>query len=262
MKESKKFISPVASLLLRAFGSGRFTTPRESKRITSSVFPAHQMAYEVLTRSLAGRFIKSGSETYSKHIRQQRRRLPPALPPSTPFKHDPHSLTYRSFSTAVPAAANLEPFNESTRFEYLTPLPLYEVERPFQLLRPVREESNDKRDSNCQWDAVASETVTDVRGLAFEPTLDQQGFIVRRSPTVLTSEQFDNRDMTETFYMPEMYDLLKREVEGADLVVGFDHQVRIEMNGDRRRAEGGPGGGGSFTDQVLTVISNDYRPES
>ncbi len=32
--------------------------------------------------------------------------------------------------------------------------------------------------------------------------------------------------MTETFYMAEMYDLLKREVEGADLVVGFDHQVR------------------------------------
>ena len=31
--------------------------------------------------------------------------------------------------------------------------------------------------------------------------------------------------MTETFYMPEMYDLLKREVEDADLVVGFDHQV-------------------------------------
>lgn len=213
------------------------------------------MAQEVLTRSLSGRLIRPGCEIYSKHIRQQRRRLLPALPPRLPSKHHPHPLTYRSFSTAVPAAAKLEPFNESTRFEYLTPLPLYEVERPFQLLRPVREDSEDKRESNCQWDARASETVTDVRGLAFEPTLDQHGFIVRRAPTFLTSEQFDNRDMTETFYMPEMYDLLKREVEGADLVVGFDHQVRVDMRGSM-------GARVSFLDQVLTVVANGYRPES
>lgn len=218
------------------------------------------MAQEVLIRSLSARFIKSGSEIYSKHIRKQQRRPLPALPHSSQFKHDPHPLAHRSFSTAVPAAAKLEPFNESTRFEYLTPLPIYKVERPFQLLRPVREDSIDKRESNCQWDATASETVTDVRGLAFEPTLDQHGFIVRGAPTIFTSEQFENRDMTETFYMPEMYDLLKREVEGADLVVGFDHQVRVEMNRDRR--EGRSRGGDSSTDQVLTVISNDYRPES
>ena len=192
------------------------------------------MAQEVLTRCLSGRFIKSGSETYSKRIRQQPRRLLPALPHSS---HDPSTLALRSFSTAVPAGAKLEPFNESTQFEYLTPLPLYEVERPFQLLRPVREDSKDKRESNCQWAATASETVTDVRGLAFEPTLDQHGFIVRRAPTILTSEQFDNRDMTETFYMPEMYDLLKREVEGADLIVGFDHQVRVENERGSKRGE-------------------------
>lgn len=99
------------------------------------------------------------------------------------------------------------------------------MERPFQLLRPIGEESED-RSGNCQWDAASIETITDVRGLGFEPTLDQHGFIVRRSPTILTSEQFDNKDMAETFYMPEMYDLLKREVQDADLVVGFHHQVR------------------------------------
>lgn len=189
------------------------------------------MAQEFLTRSLPGKIIRSGCEIYPKHIRQRRRPLP-ASPRTLLFKHDFCSLAYRSFSNAVPAAAKLEPFDESTRFHYLTPLPLYEVERPFQLLRPVREDSNDSRETNCQWGATASETITDIRGLAFEPTLDQHGFIVRRSPTILTSEQFNHRDMTETFYMPEMYDLLKREVEGADLVVGFDHQTRKLAHGD------------------------------
>ena len=194
------------------------------------------MAQEILTRSLPAKILRPGCEVYSKHIRPRRRPLP-ALPCTLPFKHGSSHINYRSFSNAIPRAAKLEvlePFNESTRFEYLTPLPLYEKERPFQLLRPVREDSNDRRETNCQWDATASETITDVRGLAFEPTLDQHGFIVRRWPTILTPEQFDHRDMTETFYMPEMYDLLKREVEGADLVVGFDHQVRVEMGSKGR----------------------------
>ncbi len=180
------------------------------------------MAQGVLTRSL---FSKSSCGIYSKHIRQRRRPLP-ILPCTFPFKHDSHPRTYRPFSTVIPATANPEPFNETTRFEYLTPLPIYEAERPFQLLRPVHEDSQDRRESNCQWDARASETITDIRGLAFSPTLDEHGFIVRRWPTILSPEDFGHRDMTETFYMAEMYDLLKREVEGADLIVGFDHQVR------------------------------------
>ena len=55
--------------------------------------------------------------------------------------------------------------------------------------------------------------------------------MVRRWPTILSSEEFGYRDMTETFYMAEMYDLLKREVEGADLVVGFDCQVCRDEQG-------------------------------
>ena len=138
-----------------------------------------------------------------------------------------HATTRHRSSPAVPTGSPAPtPSNEEVNFQYMTPIALHATERPFQLLRPVDANARDRRLSNCEWEAGPTETVLDIRGMEGEPGLERQGFMVRKAGTALGPEDFADGDLVETFYMPEMEALLRREVEGADLVVGFEHQVR------------------------------------
>jgi hypothetical protein len=93
-------------------------------------------------------------------------------------------------------------------------------------------------------------TVYDGRRLAERFSLDEQGFVLLREPTVVR-DFFDDREI-ESVYYPEVEALAKRAT-GAEKVVIFDHTVRSKL-----RAKPGAN---SIREPVLNV-HNDYTVQS
>ena len=99
---------------------------------------------------------------------------------------------------------------------------LYEVEKPFQVFINIPEDAEDQRDTNLVFEHVRL-PVHDVRGCVTDFSLDTNGFIYRQHVTKATN--VSTRQAVEQHYLPEVEQLLKREVEGADRIVFFDFRV-------------------------------------
>lgn len=99
---------------------------------------------------------------------------------------------------------------------------LYESEKPFQIFINIPEDAEDQRDTNLVFKRVCL-AIRDVRGLSIELSLDTNGFIYRQH-TMKTTD-CPNREDVQQSYLPEVEELLKREVEGADRVFFFDWRV-------------------------------------
>ncbi|KAL9598501.1 MAG: hypothetical protein Q9219_004474 [cf. Caloplaca sp. 3 TL-2023] len=100
---------------------------------------------------------------------------------------------------------------------------LYESEKPFQIFIDIPEDAEDQRDTNLVF-KPASVLVQDVRGHVANFSLDTHGFIYREHTAKTTD--FTNRESVERTYLPEIEDLLKREVEGVDRIFFFDWRLR------------------------------------
>lgn len=99
---------------------------------------------------------------------------------------------------------------------------LYEVEKPFQIFINIPEDAEDQRDTNLVFKRVCV-MIWDVRGLSTELSLDTNGFIYRQH--TMRTIDCTNREDVQQSYLPEVEELLKREVEGADRVFFFDWRV-------------------------------------
>ena len=104
---------------------------------------------------------------------------------------------------------------------------LYEVEKPFQIFIDIPEDAEDQRDTNLVFQRVYL-TVHDVRGIAAKFSLDSNGFKYRRH--IMKTTNFADRKNVEQSYLPEIEELLKTEVEGADRVFFFDWRVSEKDN--------------------------------
>ena len=92
--------------------------------------------------------------------------------------------------------------------------------------------------------------VHDARQLASRPTLDVQGFTLRRQPTRVSD--FYDADEVKTIYYPEVEHLLK-QATGARSILIFDHTVRGNTASDRS---------GTSIKEPVHRVHNDYTPES
>ena len=99
---------------------------------------------------------------------------------------------------------------------------LYETEKPFQIFINIPEDAQDQRDTNLVFKRVPL-TVHDVRGISPNFTLDTNGFIYRHHTFKPTD--FSHRPSVEQTYLPQIEQLLKTEVDGADRIFFFDWRV-------------------------------------
>ena len=99
---------------------------------------------------------------------------------------------------------------------------LYETEKPFQIFINIPEDAEDQRDTNLVFKQVCL-SVHDVRYHPTEFSLDATGFMYCHHTARTTN--FTSRENIEKSYLPEIEELLKREVDGVDRIFFFDWRV-------------------------------------
>jgi len=120
----------------------------------------------------------------------------------------------------------------TAKLKFLSPLPLYKTEKPFQIFTNIPPEALDQRTTNLVFEDHAVQ-ITDIRSLPEKVlkrdfTLDQKGFVYEKHKTKMKKENFDDQDMIERVYLPEVEDLIRKELEGREVgkVFIFDWRVR------------------------------------
>lgn len=99
---------------------------------------------------------------------------------------------------------------------------LYEIEKPFQIFINIPKDAQDQRDTNLVFGKVPC-MIQDIRNAAYEPSLDETGFIYRRHTT--NTIDFTNRTIVDQDYLPEIEKLLRCELDDVDRVFFFDWRV-------------------------------------
>ena len=117
------------------------------------------------------------------------------------------------------------PLDETATLHYLKWQELYKIEKPYQLFSTVTKQELPVRGAtNLEWTKGDVEIIHDVRGRASQFTLDSNGFAFLKVPTKFGN--FDSSEQIERFYLPEVEDILFREVEGVDQIYFFDWRIR------------------------------------
>ncbi|KIW66777.1 hypothetical protein PV04_06072 [Phialophora macrospora] len=108
--------------------------------------------------------------------------------------------------------------------KFLKWLPLYEIEKPFQIFINIPEDATDRRTTNLAFENVKVR-IQDVR--SFPPKhflLDKHGFTYYSHR--LEVGHIADRESVEQQYLPEMESLLKSTLESVDRVYFFDWRLR------------------------------------
>jgi hypothetical protein len=147
--------------------------------------------------------------------------------------HNPSSSSQTQAPTSIPSTSSSPSSYPSvlTTFTYLVPLPLYEREKPFELLidLPDSISSPDRRRTNIVFGpASQKQRVWSVRGRQAEFSLDVHGFAFRRHRTRFRGgEGWGCRDEVEKIYVKEMERWLGEEIGlgPGGRVVTYDWRV-------------------------------------
>ena len=107
---------------------------------------------------------------------------------------------------------------------------LYEREKPFQIFIDIPEDAEDQRDTNLIFKQERL-TIVDIRGLATNFSLDDNGFIYRHHE--MGHVDFSSRKAVDQNYLPQVEKLLRKELEEVDRVFIFDWRVCTEGPGRR-----------------------------
>lgn len=111
--------------------------------------------------------------------------------------------------------------------QYLKRLPLYKLEKPFQLFVPVDPDAADQRSTNIEFEAQ-EQTFEDVRGREDEFSLGSHGFEFAVQPTSLSIRDFSDRGIVESRYFREVEEILRNIDGGYDQVFFFDWRVSAQ----------------------------------
>lgn len=104
---------------------------------------------------------------------------------------------------------------------YAKDLPIFKHEKPYSILTSF--EGCDET-TNMQFGPEQAETITSIRGVEDQFTLDKHGFKYTSSPTAFSD--WGNRQAVEENYLPEVEALLHKSVEEVDEILIFDWRVR------------------------------------
>lgn len=115
----------------------------------------------------------------------------------------------------------------SARLLYFEDHPTYKTEKPFR----ASNSPGSPTTSNLRWKLGDEELICDARGQEGSFSLDNNGFRYVISPTGF--RRWEDRQSVSSIYLEEMKELLKREVEGADVIRIFDWKVRDSRHYER-----------------------------
>lgn len=87
--------------------------------------------------------------------------------------------------------------------------PLYDIEKPYSI---QYEPHGDIPQTNVCRDVVEGVSIRDIRGVKNSLKFDKDGFIVRELNSKLEYEGFANPDRVREVYVPEVCDLLRKEL--------------------------------------------------
>ena len=112
----------------------------------------------------------------------------------------------------------------TVRFQYLENDPLYDSTKPVQVTPPFPPSSR----TNVRLTPGPDEVLNDVRGREDQFTLDNNGFCYVHAPTKF--KNWSSQPSIAKDFLPEMEELLKREVDGCDEIVFYDARIRQESD--------------------------------
>jgi hypothetical protein len=116
-----------------------------------------------------------------------------------------------------------------SNLEFLKWQDLYEKEKPYELFIDLPDELATKlKQTNCKFTKV-DHTIHDVRGIEDRLSLDANGFVFRKYPTILSETDLLSRDSVDRVYLPEVESILRKEVVGVDRIFFFDWRVSIKL---------------------------------
>lgn len=115
------------------------------------------------------------------------------------------------------------------KLQYLKNDPLYDTVKPLQVTPNFQDAAHK---TNVFLEAGPEETLNDVRGREQEFTLDDHGFAYVHAPTAF--KDWSSQPQIAKEYLPEMEQLLRREVDGCDEVVFYDARIRQEGDSGAR----------------------------
>ena len=127
---------------------------------------------------------------------------------------------------------NIPPNDIAVQLYYLKDDPLYDRVKPLQITPAFADKEGR---TNVQLTLGEVEVIKDVRGLEESFSLDSHGFVYVRAPT--TFSDWTSQPKIAEEYLPELEELLKREVGGCDEIMFYD--ARLRQSGDEGlRVEG------------------------
>jgi len=118
------------------------------------------------------------------------------------------------------------------QLQYLRDDPLYDLVKPIQITPNFLDREGR---SNVRLESGPPEVLNDVRGREHEFTLDANGFCYVHAPT--NCKDWSSQPQIAKEYLPELEDLLRREVDGCDEIVFYDARIRQEGD-DGARVQG------------------------
>lgn len=116
-------------------------------------------------------------------------------------------------------------------FTYLQWNPLFLKEKPFELLVDLPPEHASERRTNLTFAPGSSkEKVRSARGKEADFHVDIHGFALRKHETAF--RDWTNREQVGQFYIPEMEQFIRQEIDDVDKVYTYDWRVREHQNAD------------------------------
>ena len=119
---------------------------------------------------------------------------------------------------------NIMPDTVNVTLQYLARDPIYEFEKPFQILVDLSHVEG-ARPTNHRYEVVKDVSITNVRSLEEQPTLDREGFQLEKLENLPHPHQFDSEAWIRDQYYPYVQQFLTKLL-GAKEVRIFEHQVR------------------------------------
>ncbi|KAK4547112.1 hypothetical protein LTR36_001333 [Oleoguttula mirabilis] len=121
--------------------------------------------------------------------------------------------------------ADTTPQNVKVQLQYLKDDPLYDTIKPLQITPNFADREGR---TNVRLTPGETEVIKDVRGVDHDFDLDKNGFKYVKGPTKM--RDWSSQPKIAQEYLPEIEELLKREVDGCDEIMFYD--ARIRQSGD------------------------------
>ncbi|KAK4043312.1 methyltransferase CmcJ [Parachaetomium inaequale] len=113
-----------------------------------------------------------------------------------------------------------------SQISYIRKLPIYEKEKPFQILFDIPPGVGDQRRTNIEFES-REQSFTNIRDRLANFTLDKNGFEICSGPLTWSSGELADQQVIQDTYLPEVERILKRNVTGGfDKVFFFDWRLR------------------------------------